>query len=94
MVPKRGVPVFRMEYEMDPGSGLRMKRRSLVLTTESARHPFRASLPPHAFVVPKAETASEKEARERRERRAEVIGDVKIVLGISTFGLLMAWAQP
>lgn len=22
-------------------------RRSLVLTTESARHPFRASLPPH-----------------------------------------------
>lgn len=25
-------------------------RRSLVLTTESARHPFRASLPPHALV--------------------------------------------
>ncbi|AKH41860.1 hypothetical protein FHS61_002612 [Altererythrobacter atlanticus] len=24
-------------------------RRSLVLTTESARHPFRASLPPHVF---------------------------------------------
>lgn len=26
-----------------------MKRRSLVLTTESARHPFRRSLPPHIF---------------------------------------------
>ncbi len=24
-------------------------RRSLVLTTESARHPFRASLPPHVL---------------------------------------------
>jgi hypothetical protein len=24
-------------------------RRSLVLTTEAARHPFRASLPPHAL---------------------------------------------
>jgi hypothetical protein len=24
-------------------------RRSLVLTTESARHPFRASLPPHVY---------------------------------------------
>lgn len=26
-----------------------MKRRSLVLTTESARHPFRQTLPPHVF---------------------------------------------
>ncbi|HTM96390.1 MAG TPA: hypothetical protein VL100_11320 [Croceibacterium sp.] len=26
-------------------------RRSLVLTTESARHPFRASLPPHVLSV-------------------------------------------
>ncbi len=26
-----------------------MKRRALVLTTESARHPFRQSLPPHVF---------------------------------------------
>ena len=26
-----------------------LPRRSLVLTTESARHPFRASLPPHVF---------------------------------------------
>jgi len=26
-----------------------MKRRSLVLTTESARHPFRQMLPPHVF---------------------------------------------
>lgn len=30
-----------------------MSRRSLVLTTESARHPFRRSLPPHIFVMPK-----------------------------------------
>ena len=26
-----------------------LMRRSLVLTDESARHPFRASLPPHVF---------------------------------------------
>jgi hypothetical protein len=26
-------------------------RRSLVLTNEAARHPFRASLPPHALEV-------------------------------------------
>tara|TARA_R110000782_G_scaffold167129_6_gene259225 strand:+ start:28790 stop:28969 length:180 start_codon:yes stop_codon:yes gene_type:complete len=26
-----------------------MKRRVLVLTTESARHPFRQTLPPHIF---------------------------------------------
>jgi hypothetical protein len=26
-------------------------RRSLVLTTESARHPFRASLPPHVLAL-------------------------------------------
>ena len=26
-----------------------MKRRSLVLTTEYARHPFRQTLPPHVF---------------------------------------------
>lgn len=32
-----------------------MKRRALVLTTESARHPFRVSLPPHVFTVPKME---------------------------------------
>lgn len=30
-------------------------RRSLVLTTESARHPFRRSLPPHVLFVPKDE---------------------------------------
>jgi hypothetical protein len=32
-----------------------MSRRSLVLTTESARHPFRASLPPRVFAVPRHE---------------------------------------
>ncbi|OYW86899.1 MAG: hypothetical protein B7Z20_06375 [Sphingobium sp. 32-64-5] len=26
-----------------------MKRRALVLTTETARHPFRRSLPPHVL---------------------------------------------
>lgn len=30
---------------------MRTMRRSLVLTTESSRHPFRASLPPHVFVA-------------------------------------------
>ncbi len=33
------------------------KRRALVLTTESARHPFRASLPPHVFVMPRHDPA-------------------------------------
>jgi hypothetical protein len=28
-----------------------IRRRRLVLTTESARHPFRASLPPHIFAL-------------------------------------------
>ncbi|PHQ63279.1 MAG: hypothetical protein COC10_06935 [Sphingobium sp.] len=28
-----------------------MRTRPLVLTTESARHPFRQSLPPHVFRV-------------------------------------------
>jgi hypothetical protein len=93
MVPKGGVSVFRMEYRLDPGSDIRMKRRSLVLTTESARHPFRASLPPHVFLVPKEETPLERDVRERREYRAEIIGDVRIVLGISACGLLMAWMQ-
>ena len=36
------------------------KRRALVLTNESARHPFRASLPPH---VTKVQPASEKPAQ-------------------------------
>ena len=41
--------------------GLRtLMRRSLVLTDESARHPFRASLPPHvrASVKPEKEKPS------------------------------------
>ena len=84
-----------------------MKRRSLVLTTESARHPFRASLPPHVFVVPKVEPEVEvamsrnvdlaqvrADEREKLERRAEVIGDIKAVSIICCFGLLMAWMQP
>jgi len=28
-----------------------MKRRALVLTTESARHPFRRTLPPHVLAA-------------------------------------------
>ena len=84
-----------------------MKRRSLVLTTESARHPFRASLPPHVFVVPKVEAEVEaamtrndglRSARAAAvsafDRRAEVIGDIKAVAIICCFGLLMAWMQP
>ncbi len=27
------------------------KRRTLALTTESSRHPFRMSLPPHVFAI-------------------------------------------
>lgn len=30
-----------------------MTRRALVLTTESARHPFRRRLPPHVLVMPR-----------------------------------------
>lgn len=84
-----------------------MKRRSLVLTNESARHPFRASLPPHVFVVPKMEAEVEaamarndglRSARaaavQASDRRAEVIGDIKAVTIICCFGLLMAWMQP
>ncbi len=84
-----------------------MKRRSLVLTSESARHPFRASLPPRVFVVPKVEAEVEAAmarkdglravraaAIEASERRAEVIGDIKAVSIICCFGLLMAWMQP
>ena len=81
-----------------------MKRRSLVLTSESARHPFRASLPPRVFVVPKMEAEVEAamarndrlisvraQAREAARNRAEVIGDISI---ICFFGLVMAWLQP
>lgn len=33
-----------------------MKRRALVLTSESARHPFRKTLPPHVLkALPEAE---------------------------------------
>lgn len=40
------------------------KRRSLVLTTESARHPFRRSLPPHVFAnLPDPQTRNDKDFR-------------------------------
>ncbi|MDX3909859.1 MAG: hypothetical protein QHC67_08575 [Sphingobium sp.] len=32
------------------------KRRALVLTSESAGHPFRRGLPPHVLVMPKHDT--------------------------------------
>jgi hypothetical protein len=35
-----------------------MKRRALVLTTESAGHPFRRSLPPHVFDTRELEAES------------------------------------
>ena len=63
-----------------------MKRRALVLTTESARHPFRASLPPHVFIVPREE--EEVLAARERQSRAEIISDIKNVAIISFFGLL------
>lgn len=71
-----------------------MKRRSLVLTNESARHPFRASLPPHVFIVPRVEPEVDRMRREKEERRAEVAGDVKAVSVICCFGLLMGYLQP
>ena len=36
---------------MRTAPNLAIPRRSLVLTSESARHPFRASLPAHVFEV-------------------------------------------
>ena len=41
---------------------MRTKRRALVLATESARHPFRRSLPPHVFIP----IADEPEPHRRR----------------------------
>lgn len=38
-----------------------MKRRALVLTNESARHPFRQSLPPHVFDIAPLEAEPENE---------------------------------
>lgn len=70
-----------------------MKRRALVLTTESARHPFRASLPPRVFAVPRLEPEVERKMREKEERRAEVIGDIKAVSIICSLGLLMGHLQ-
>ena len=71
-----------------------MKRRNLVLTTESARNPFRASLPPHVFTVPKVEPEVDRLMREKDERRAEVVGDIKAVSIICCFGLMMSYLQP
>lgn len=42
----------------------RAKRRSLVLTTESARHPFRRSLPPQLFApLPDPEVRNDRDVR-------------------------------
>lgn len=41
-----------------------MKRRALVLTSESARHPFRQTLPPHVL-KPLAEPDERKKADSR-----------------------------
>ena len=38
-------------------------RRHLVLTTESARHPFRASLPPQVFALQAPQPGSERNWR-------------------------------
>jgi hypothetical protein len=46
-----------------------MKRRALVLTSESARHPFRQSLPPHVLSVP-----------DKAKRRANDDQDFKLFL--------------
>ncbi|AKM06839.1 hypothetical protein [Pelagerythrobacter marensis] len=48
-----------------------MMRRYLVLTDESARHPFRASLPPHVF---RLEGHSETETARWRMSLADVRG--------------------
>lgn len=49
-----------------------MKRRALVLTTESARHPFRQSLPPHVFDTGALDAKAE-DAGETTEIKAETV---------------------
>ena len=68
-----------------------MKRRNLVLTNESSRHPFRASLPAYVFKV-EAEPFHDEE-QQRLEKRQEIIGDIKIVAGICAFALFMLWLR-
>jgi len=48
--------------------GVAMKRRSLVLTDEAARHWFRASLPPHIRASARAEQAHASTAPPPHER--------------------------
>ena len=61
-------------------------RRSLVLTDETARHPFRASLPPH---VRRGAGSDEGEARSWRLSLSDVRGFasayVSCVVGITAF---------
>lgn len=43
-----------------------MLKRPLVLTTESARHPFRRSLPPHVFARGTAPAEGDRDAAQLR----------------------------
>lgn len=52
---------------------MKRTRRALVLTTESAGHPFRRSLPAHVFAVPVG-TEAEAEENERAARRWRMSG--------------------
>ncbi|MAC57870.1 MAG: hypothetical protein CMH85_06270 [Novosphingobium sp.] len=47
----------------------KMTRRALVLSQESAGHPFRRSLPPHVFTEPLGVDADEEDENARAARR-------------------------
>lgn len=69
-----------------------MKRRNLVLSSDGARHPFRASLPPHVLRAPCHEP--EMDPDRKSSDRDEIISDIKSVSLICAFGLLAAFLQP
>jgi len=51
-----------------------MMGRSLVLTDETARHPFRASLPPHVCRVEQSESQGESSPQSWRLTASDVRG--------------------
>lgn len=61
-------------------------RRSLVLTDESARHPFRASLPPHVGRIDGAEAPPRHPWRvSQADLRSFAMAYVSCVVGVTAF---------
>jgi hypothetical protein len=60
-------------------------RRTLVLTDESARHPFLASLPPHVRFVPKEGEAEAQPRWTMQDMREFLMAYCACFLAVSTF---------